>query len=156
MWETICGCSEPWHLLPSSQTRGPCSNFLSISFQRDGLLLSNPWLIHCLFFRMNDLGFKVFCCWFPLIRVCCSDSFNYSLLLKSFPSLLSMAALVQFRFPFNCFKAGLSTVENIGYCFLVPRLIVLFRFDFNCINIQRNELLLLYPRLMVVWVNDLV
>ena len=58
-----------------------------------------------------------------------------SFLLKSFPSLLSIAALVQFRFPFDCFKAGLSTVENIGYCFLVPRLIVLFRFDFNCINI---------------------
>jgi len=49
-----------------------------------------------------------------------------SFLLKSFPSLLSMAALVQLRFLFDCFKAGLSTIENIGYCFLIPRLIVLF------------------------------
>ena len=54
--------------------------FSYISFQRDELLLLDPWLIHCLFFRMNDLGFKVFCCWFLLIRVWCSDSFNYSFL----------------------------------------------------------------------------
>ena len=51
VWETICGCSEPRHLLPRSQTHGPCSNFLSISFQRDGLLLSNPWLIKLPSFR---------------------------------------------------------------------------------------------------------
>ena len=87
----------------------------------------------------------------PLIRVCCSDLLNMirclipliisllsiyfadqfglflaRVLLKSFPSLISMTTLVQFRFPFDCFKAGLSTVENIGYCFLIPRLTVFF------------------------------
>ena len=55
VWETIYGCSEPRHLLPRSQTRGPCSNFLSISFQRDGLLLSNPWLIKLSSFKVCDL-----------------------------------------------------------------------------------------------------